>query len=55
MRLVPWMFTDEIDWSKSIYLFSEGIKYRNNFVLAKLAKRNIISFKASKYLTKYVA
>lgn len=46
---------DEIGEFKSTPLFPEGIKHQNNITLAKLAKRNMVSFKASKYLTKSVA
>ena len=46
---------DEIGEFKSIPLFPEGIKHQNNIALAKLGKRNIISFKASKYLTNAIA
>jgi len=46
---------DEIGEFKSTPLFPEGIKHKNNITLAKLAKRNMVSFKASKYLTKSVA
>ena len=46
---------DEIGEFKSTPLFPEGIKHKNNITLAKLAKRNMVSFKASKYLTNSVA
>ena len=49
------VYIDEIGEFKSIPMFPEGIKHKNNIALAKLAKRNIVSFKASKYLTKSVA
>jgi len=49
------VYIDEIGEFKSTPLFPEGIKHKNNIALAKLAKRNIVSFKASKYLTKSVA
>ena len=39
---------------KTTPLFPEGINH-NNIALAKLAKRNMISFTASKQLTKSVA
>ena len=46
---------DEIGEFRSTPLFPEGIKHQNNIALAKLGKRNIISFKPSRYLTKAIA
>ena len=46
---------DEIGEFRSMSLFPEGIKHQNNTALAKLGKRNIISFKPSRYLTKAIA
>lgn len=46
---------DEIGEFKSIALFPNGINHKNKLALAKLAKRSIVSFKPSKYLTKAIA
>ncbi len=46
---------DEISEFKSIPLFPNGLNHHNNIALAKAAKRNIVSFKASENLTKVVA
>ena len=40
---------------KTTPLFPEALKHHNNTALAKLAKHNMISFTASKQLTKSVA
>tara|TARA_B110000908_G_scaffold157845_1_gene198343 strand:+ start:15 stop:287 length:273 start_codon:yes stop_codon:yes gene_type:complete len=46
---------DEIGEFKTTPLFPEGIKHQNNIALAKLGRRNMVSFKASKQLTRSVA
>jgi nucleoid DNA-binding protein len=46
---------DEIGEFKSTPMFPEGIKHQNNIALAKLGRRNMVSFKASKQLTRSVA
>lgn len=46
---------DEIGKFKSIPLFPKGINHQNKIAIAKLAKRNIVNFKPSKYLTKAIA
>jgi len=46
---------DEIGEFKSAPLFPQGLNHHNNIALAKAAKRNIVSFKASENLTKVVA
>jgi len=43
---------DEIGEFKSMPLFQNGLNHHNNIALAKAAKCNIISFKASEKLTK---
>jgi len=45
---------DEIGEFKITPMFPEGIPHHNNIALAKLGKRNMISFKASKQLTSSV-
>ncbi len=45
---------DEIGEFKSVPLFPNGLAHHNNIALAKAAKRNIVSFKASENLTKVV-
>jgi len=42
---------DEIGEFKSVPLFPQGLNHHNNIALAKAAKRNIVSFKASDRLT----
>ena len=46
---------DEIGEFKSTPLFPNGLNHKNNITLAKVAKRNIVSFKPSKQLTREVA
>ena len=46
---------DEIGEFKSVPLFPNGLNHQNNLALARAAKRNIISFKASENLTKVMA
>jgi len=46
---------DEIGEFKSVPLFPNGINHQNKLALAKLAKKSIVSFKPSEYLTKSVA
>lgn len=46
---------DEIGEFKSTPLFPDGIKHHNNIALARLGKRHMVSFKASKQLTRSVA
>jgi nucleoid DNA-binding protein len=46
---------DEIGEFKPVPLFPNGLNHHNNIALAKAAKRNIVSFKASENLTKVVA
>ena len=46
---------DEIGEFKSVPLFPNGLNHHNNIALAKIAKRNIVSFKASENLTKVIA
>ena len=46
---------DEIGEFKAAPLFPNGINHRNNMALARVACKNVISFKASRYLTKDVA
>lgn len=46
---------DEIGEFKSVPLFPNGLNHHNNIALAKAAKRNIISFKASEDLTRTIA
>ena len=46
---------DEIGEFKSVPLFPNGLNHHNNIALAKVAKRNIVSFKASENLTKVIA
>jgi len=45
---------DEIGEFKSIPLFPQGLNHHNNIALAKAAKRNIISFRASEKLTENI-
>jgi nucleoid DNA-binding protein len=45
----------EIGEFKSVPLFPNGLNHHNNIALAKVAKRNIVSFKASENLTKVIA
>jgi nucleoid DNA-binding protein len=42
---------DEIGEFKTTPMFPDGIKHNNNLSLAKLAKQNMVSFKASHSLT----
>jgi len=46
---------DEIGEFKTVPMFPDGINHQNKIGLAKLAKRNIVSFKISRYLTRGVA
>ena len=46
---------DEIGEFKSVPLFPNGLNHRNNIILAKAAKRNIISFKPSEKLIENIA
>ena len=46
---------DEIGEFKSVPLFPNGLNHHNNIALAKVAKRNLVSFKASENLTKVIA
>jgi len=46
---------DEIGEFKSVPLFPKGLNHHNNIALAKVAKRNILSFKASDRLVGDVA
>jgi len=46
---------DEIGEFRSIPLFPEGINHQNKLAFAKLAKKSIVSFKPSEYLTKPLA
>ena len=46
---------DEIGEFKTTPLFPNGLNHRNNIALARAAKRNIVSFKASKSLMHDVA
>ncbi len=46
---------DEIGEFKSIPLFPNGLNHYNNIALAKAAKHNIVSFKASDRLIEHVA
>ena len=46
---------DEIGEFKSVPLFPNGLNHHNNIALAKVAKRNIVSFKASEKLIQGVA
>ena len=46
---------DEIDEFKSTPMFPKGIPHHNNIGLARLGKRNMFSFKASKQLIGSVA
>ena len=46
---------DEIGEFKANRLFPDGLKHRNNAILARAARQNIVSFKASINLTKGVA
>lgn len=46
---------DEIGEFQTAPLFPNGINHKNNIALAKLKKKNIVSFKASKQLTINVA
>ena len=46
---------DEIGEFQTALLFPNGLNHGNNIALAKAAKRNIVSFKASKQLTTNVA
>ena len=45
---------DEIGEFKTTPMFPNGLNHQNNIALAKVSKLNIVSFKASKYLTKSV-
>lgn len=45
---------DEIGEFKSVPLFPNGLNHNNNIDLAKVAKHNIVSFKATKQLTSAV-
>lgn len=42
---------DEIGEFKSVALFPNGINHQNKLALAQLSKKNIVSFKASRYLS----
>ena len=46
---------DEIGEFKTTPLFPNGLNHKNNIALARLAKRNMVSFKASKSLIQDVA
>ena len=46
---------DEIGEFKSVPLFPNGLNHHNNIALAKVAKRNIVSFKASERLVGDIA
>ena len=46
---------DEIGEFKTTPMFPKGIPHHNNIALAKLQKRNMFSFKASKQLISSVA
>jgi len=46
---------DEIGEFKSVPLFPNGLNHHNNIALAKVAKRNIVSFKASERLVGGIA
>ena len=46
---------DEIGEFKSVPLFPNGLNHHNNIALAKVAKRNIVSFKPSENLAKGIA
>ncbi|MEA0971224.1 hypothetical protein Megvenef_01197 [Candidatus Megaera venefica] len=46
---------DEIGEFKSVPLFPNGLNHHNNIALAKVAKRNIVSFKPSDRLVGRVA
>ena len=46
---------DGIGEFKSTPLFPDGINHNNNIALARVAKKKMVSFKASEYLTKNVA
>ena len=46
---------DEIGEFKTTPMFPKGIPHHNNIGLAKLGKRNMVSFKASEQLTRTVA
>ena len=45
---------DEIGEFKSVPLFPNGLNHHNNIALAKVAKRNIVSFKPSDRLVEGV-
>ena len=45
---------DDIGEFKSVPLFPNGLNHHNNIALAKAAKRNIVSFKASDRLAENV-
>jgi nucleoid DNA-binding protein len=45
---------DEIGEFRSVPLFPNGLNHQNNLALARAAKRNIVSFKASENLIKAV-
>ena len=46
---------DEIGEFKTTPMFPKGIPHHNNIALAKLGRRNMVSFKASEQLTRTVA
>lgn len=48
------VYIDELGEFKSTPLFPKGINHLGKLSLAKLAKRSIVSFKPSKYLTKTI-
>ena len=45
---------DGVGTFEKLPLFPEGLNHRNNIALARLAKNQMVSFKASDYLTKNI-
>ena len=46
---------DGVGTFEKLPLFPDGLNHRNNIALARLAKKKMVSFKASDYLTKNIA
>ena len=46
---------DGVGTFEKLPLFPDGLNHRNNIALARVAKHQMVSFKASDYLTKNIA
>ena len=46
---------DGVGTFEKLPLFPDGLNHRNNIALARVAKKKMVSFKASDYLTKNIA